>query len=431
MSERVGKGQLRGAVMLLGCAMHRRLLLAAALTAGLTMCIGPAPQTHQMPQASYGGPLMLGVDVLAARNFDLLRGKRVGLITNHTSYTRTGERTRVVFKRALGPMLTTLFAPEHGLNGAEKAGAHINDQRDPITGLRCYSLHGSYRKPQPFMLRNVDVLVFDVQDIGARSYTYISTMAVAMEAAAENGKEFVVLDRPNPLGGIRVEGPPLEARWKSFVGQIPVPYVHGMTVGELAMMAGARRMISSVPRLHVVRMQGWHRGLVWQETGLTWHRTSPNIPYPTSPAYYVTTGMLGGGANADVGIGSSNPFGVAAARGVNPSAMYAYCSRLNVPGVSFAPYSREGFGGVKLSIHPKSNTDLTALGALLLCELNRLSGGKVLQMSGDKLNLFHKVAGSEDLYRNVARGSVSSLVNSWQSYCTSFRSARQAYLLYP
>ena len=414
--------------------MRSQIVLSLLLVTALTMCVGPAPQTYQMPQAGGygGGPLMLGVDVLAARNFDLLRGKRVGLITNHTSYTRNGERTRVVFKRALGPMLTTLFAPEHGLEGNERAGANVADKRDSVTGLRCYSLHGAYRKPQPFMLRDVDVLVFDVQDIGCRSYTYISTMAVAMEAAAENGKEFVVLDRPNPLGGIRVEGPPLQSRWKSFVGQIPVPYVHGMTVGELAMMAGSRRMISSVPRLHVVRMQGWSRNMIWQDTGLTWHRTSPNIPYATSPAYYVTTGMIGGAASCDVGIGTGNPFGLAGARGVNPNAMYAFCSRLNAPGVAFRPYARDGFGGVSLDINPRCGADLTALGALMMGELNRLSGGKVMRMHGDTLNLFHKVAGGEDLYRTIVRGgSVQSLVNSWQSYCAGFRSSRQPYLLYP
>jgi uncharacterized protein YbbC (DUF1343 family) len=282
------------------------------------------------------------------------------------------------------------------------------------------------------MLAPIDVLVFDLQDIGCRSYTYISTMAVAMEAAAENGKEFVVLDRPNPLGGLRVEGPPLEGRWKSFVSQLPVPYVHGMTVGELALMASGRRMISAVPRVQVVKMQGWTRQMVWPNTGLPWYRTSPNIPYATSPAYYVTTGMIGGAAACDVGIGTSNPFGVAAARGVNPNAMYAFCSRLNAPGVSFTPYRNEDFGGVRLTIHPQASADLTALGALMMAELNRLSGGKVMRMSGSTLNLFNKVAGSEHLYRTISRGgSVSGLVDSWESYCAGFRSARQGYLLYP
>ena len=411
--------------------MRINSFLLLALSFWLTGCMVPAPQMFQATQPSYGGPLMLGVDVLASRNFDLLRGKRVGLITNHTSYTRSGERTRALFKRALGPALTTLFAPEHGLDGREKAGVNVNDQRDPVTGLRCYSLHGAYRKPQPYMLANVDVLVFDVQDIGARSYTYISTMAVSMEAAAENGKLFVVLDRPNPLGGQRIEGPALESRWKSFVGQLAVPYVHGMTVGELALMAAQRRMIGAVPKLQVVKMQGWTRNMVWQDTGLTWHATSPNIPYAISPAYYVTTGILGGAANCDVGIPGSNPFGYAGAAGVNANAMYAFCSRLNAPGVSFAPYSNGSFGGVKLNIHPRATADLTSLGVLMMSELNRLSSGKVMRMSGSQLNLFNKVAGSESLYRTVVSGrSVNGLVSSWQGYSAGFRASRQPYLLY-
>ncbi len=413
--------------------MGKRLLLALSSVLGLTMCMAPVPQRFTVPQAgAYGGRVMLGVDVLEARGFDILRGKRVGLITNHTSYTSRGERTRAVFKRALGPGLTTLFAPEHGLDGNEKAGAHISDQRDPVTGLRCYSLHGAYRKPQPFMLRDVDVLVFDVQDIGCRSYTYISTMAVAMEAAAENGKAFMVLDRPNPLGGNRVEGPPLDGRWKSFVSQIAVPYVHGMTVGELAMLCSGRRLISGVPRLQVIKMQGWTRNMIWPDTGLRWYRTSPNIPYPSSPAYYVATGILGSAASADVGIGTENPFGYAGARGVDANAMYAFCQRLNVPGVRFRPYSKPGFGGVSLTIDPRYAGDLTALDAYLTAELNRLSGGKVMRMTSTQLSLFNKVVGSDELYRTISAGrSVSGLVASWQRYCQGFRSTRQPYLLYP
>jgi uncharacterized protein YbbC (DUF1343 family) len=372
--------------------------------------------------------------VLAHRNFDLLRGKRVGLITNHTSYTSRGERTRVVMQRALGPWLTTLFAPEHGLEGNESAGVNIADQRDPITGLPAYSLHGKYRKPQPFMLRNVDVLVFDVQDIGARSYTYISTMAVAMEAAAENGKLFVVLDRPNPLGGLRVEGPPLQSKWKSFVGQVPVPYVHGLTVGELAMMATKSGWLSHRPRLTVVRMQGWQRGFLWQDLRLRWHRTSPNIPYAVSPAYYVATGMLGGAALADVGIGTENPFGYAGGSGVSGQAMLAYCQSLRWPGVNFAAYSsRKGFGGVRLSIDPRRAADLCALDIYLLAELNRQSRGRMLaNMSSSQANLFHKVYGSDSLYYALKRGvSPAAIVSTWQESNARFRRARQAYLMYP
>lgn len=375
---------------------------------------------------------MLGIDFLASRNFDLLRGKRVGLITNHTSMTGRGEMTRVAMKRALGPALTALYAPEHGIDGTIGAGIHVSTRRDAVTGLTVYSLYGPTRKPTPQMLAPVDVLVFDLQDIGCRSYTYISTMAVAMEAAAENGKSFVVLDRPNPMGGWRVEGPPLEAKWKSFVGQIPVPYVHGMTTGELAMMTAARGWISATPRLNVVRMQGWSRNMMWQDTGLRWYRTSPNIPHATSPFYYVATGILGGASAVDIGIGTENPFGYAGASGVNAESMLAACRGFGAAGVGFTPYSRKGFGGVRLSIHPRAQADLTALDVRMLAALNRLSGGKVLaRMTGSKLNLFHKVYGSERLYNDLRRGvSADQIIATWSGNVRSFLSARQRHLLY-
>lgn len=419
----------------------RAFLPAASALAALILasCELPAPQqTYQQPQQPYqqqpqAGPFMLGIDVLASRGFDLIRGKRVGLITNQTSMTGRGERTRSAMQRALGPNLVALYAPEHGIDGTIGAGLHVSTRRDNVTGLTVYSLYGPTRKPTPAMLAPIDVLVFDLQDIGCRSYTYISTMIVAMEAAAECGKQFVVLDRPNPLGGWRVEGPPLESKWKSFVGQVPVPYVHGMTAGELAMMACAHGWVARVPRLNVVKMQGWSRGMTWQDTGLRWYQTSPNIPHATSPFYYVTTGILGGATSVDIGIGTENPFGYAGGSGVNPQTMYAYCQRLNVPGVSFSPYSKDGFGGVRLSISPRATADLTALDVLLLAEINRLTGGKVIgRMSGSKLNLFNKVYGSESLYHDLRRGvPATSIVARWQSHNQSFRSQRQRHLLYP
>ena len=432
--DRYSKVRIRackcGQVRLDARMVFTRILLLAALVLGLTHCT--APQSINYGQPSYGGRFMLGEDFLASRNFDLLRGKRVGLITNHTSMNGRGEQTRVMLQRALGRNLVALYAPEHGIDGTVGAGIHVSTRRDAVTGLTVYSLYGPTRKPTPSMLAPIDVLVFDLQDIGCRSYTYISTMAVAMEAAAENGKEFVVLDRPNPLGGIRVEGPPLESQWKSFVGQVPVPYVHGMTVGELALMISGERMISSVPQVRVVKMQGWQRNMVWQDTGLRWYRTSPNIPYQTSPAYYVATGILGGASAVDIGIGTDNPFGYAGGLGVNPNAMLAYCQRLNTPGVSYSTYSRKGFGGVKLNINPRANADITALDVFLLAELNRQTRGKVMSFSGSKLNLFHKVYGSESLYRDLRRGvSPSSIVASWQRHNDAFRSRRQRYLLYP
>jgi uncharacterized protein YbbC (DUF1343 family) len=414
----------------------RALLLAAlgiALAAALPACKSPAPKTGQKPAAPAGGRVLLGVDVLEARGFDMLRGRRVGLITNHTSMTGRGEMTRVAMKRALGSGLTALYAPEHGIDGTIKAGIHVATRRDDVTGLTVHSLYGPTRKPTPSQLAGVDTLVFDLQDIGSRSYTYISTMAVAMEAAAENGKQFIVLDRPNPLGGRRVEGPPLDPRWKSFVGQVPVPYVHGLTTGELAMMIAGERMISSVPRLRVVRMQGWTRSMIWQDTGLRWYRTSPNIPHASSPAYYVATGILGGAAAVDIGIGTENPFGYAGGRGVNAEAFTAACRRWGFHGVRFTPYQRNGFGGAKLEIDPRSAGDLTSLDIHLLAELNRMTGGRVLSgVTGDKLSLFNKVYGSDSLMRDLKRGvPPSTIAAGWRRSNDAFLSKRQRYLLYP
>jgi uncharacterized protein YbbC (DUF1343 family) len=371
------------------------------------------------------------VDVLAGNNWDLLRGKRVGLICNQTSMTGNGTMTRVAMKRA-GVNLVALYAPEHGIDGTIRAGVHVRSSRDKVTGLPIYSLYGDTRKPTPAMLAPIDTLVFDLQDIGCRSYTYISTMAVAMEACAENRKEFVVFDRPNPLGGIRVEGPPVSSAWKSFVSQVNIPYVHGMTTGELAMMMNGEGLIGARPNLRVVRMTGWNRGMTWENTGLRWHRTSPNIPYANSPAYYVATGILGGASGVDVGIGSDNPFGYAGGSGVNPGKLAASVRDLGMPGVSATPYSKGGFGGVKLAIDPHTPANITGLDVFLLAEINRQSGGRVLgRMKGSQLNLFHKVYGSDSLRRDLMRGrSPGSIVSSWSGFEKSFRDKRQRYLLY-
>ena len=198
--------------------------------------------------ASLHARVELGIDRLQAEGFKVLAGKRIGLVTNQTGVNGHGTRTRTVLQKAGNVNLVALFSPEHGIDGTALAGKYVASRRDPSTGLTVHSLYGPTRKPTAEMLRGLEALVFDMQDIGVRSYTYVSCMALCMEAAGENGLEFFVLDRPNPLGGLRVEGPAIESRWKSYVGQFPVPYVHGMTVGELARwrmrMAGPARVAS-------------------------------------------------------------------------------------------------------------------------------------------------------------------------------------------
>ena len=257
----------------------------------------------------FGKPkVSLGVDRLVEDDFAAMRGMRVGLVTNQSGVDGKGKKTRLVMRGSEAVDLVALYAPEHGLDGVALAGKKVASGRDAATGLPVHSLYGRTRKPTAAMLRDVDVLVFDMQDVGARCYTYVSTMGLCMEAAGAAGKKFVVLDRPNPLGGERVEGPPREPRWKSFVGMYPVPFVHGMTAGELAQMANGEGWLSNRVDLSVVPLGDWRRSTLWSGTGLKWVRTSPNIPSGMSPFYYIASGITGHLAGADVGTGTSIPF---------------------------------------------------------------------------------------------------------------------------
>lgn len=418
--------------------MRRRQFLqfsTLAATGTMASCVSPAPQAAPRFAPNSQGPFALGIDVLAANNFSALRGKRVGLITNQTSANGRGVPTRVVLHRALGPTLTTLYTPEHGLDGKEPAGFKVSSRRDPVTGLIAHSLYGATRKPTPAMLANVDAVCFDLQDIGSRSYTYISTMALAMEACAQAGKEFIVLDRPNPIGGIRVQGPPLDPRWKSFVGQIPVPYLHGMTAGELARMGNARGWWSARPRLTVIPMCGYNRAMTWRETGLRWIPTSPNIPRADSSLYYAATGILGGLDGVDIGIGTPRPFEYAGGRAINPQQFAADLCRMGIAGVRFSPYHstrKPGFAGAALSIDPHGSTDLIALAVILTSEVVRRTGGAPLRASkGDTVTLFHKVWGSDSLWRDLNAGRPArDIIGRFQGYARSFAAARQPFLMY-
>lgn len=374
----------------------------------------------------------LGIDRLQQMDFAPLVGKRVGLITNQTGVNSSGTKTRLILSRAKNVQLVALFTPEHGLDGTELAGKYVASRRDKLTGLTAHSLYGPTRKPTPAMLRGLDALVFDMQDIGCRSYTYVSTMAKCMEAAGELGIEFIVLDRPNPLGGTRVEGPPMESQWISFVGQLPVPYVHGMTVGELAKMANASGWIAARCRLTIIEMQDWNRRMTWSDTGLRWVQTSPNIPRANSPAYYVTTGLAGELAGLETGVGSAAPFEVFAARSLEAASFTNYCRQLQIPGVDFTPWSQGPWQGVRLRIDPANAGNLTGLGVAMLAEANRRARPDLFAISPrDKLDIFYKCYGSQTIRQQLTSGlSVSRIVNGWQSNVNRFEGARGPYLLY-
>jgi len=304
----------------------------------------------------------------------------------------------------------------------------VKTRKDPVTGLIAYSLYGETRKPTPEMLAPIDVLVYDMQDIGCRSYTYISTMARCMQACAELGKEFVILDRPNPLGGNRVEGMPLETKWISFVGQIPVPYVHGMTVGELGLMTNAKGWMSSKPcDLKVVKMRGWRREMAFTDTGLTWVQTSPNIPRAMSPFYYVATGVVGSlGGGFDIGIGSI-PFEMISAGWMSGEKMTTFLRSGPFPGITFEQIK----GGTRLRIDPHAPGDITALSLYILWEANRQSRGAIFsRSSSDQLDIFYKVYGSQSIRALLNNASAAQIVASWRPFVEGFRRDRQPYLLY-
>ena len=287
------------------------------------------------------GSVMLGIDVLEADGFALLRGKRVGLLTHPAGVNRQGRSTVDVMRTTPFVNLVALFGPEHGIYGDEKANVPVDDKIDPRTGLPVYSLYGKFRTPTAKMLANIDVLVVDLQDIGTRSYTYVSCMKYAMRACFKAGKEFVVLDRPNPLGGIKVDGPPLDADWMSYVGEFRVPYVHGLTIGELARMCkhapgvlGVDDAVRQSGKLTVVPMRGWNRAMRWPETGLKWVPTSPMIPDFAAVVGYPMVGLgtyLGGFSH---GLGPKYPFRGIAHSGTRIDQLEYHLNRLNVPGVT-------------------------------------------------------------------------------------------------
>jgi uncharacterized protein YbbC (DUF1343 family) len=272
---------------LMGCSSSQPVRPGTAPTPAPTrqesVPVNSGPAAAGAPQPY---PVMLGIDVLEAQGFAAVKGKRIGLLTHPAGVNRRGESTIDVLRRAPGVKLVALFGPEHGIYGSEAAEVLIPDRVDKRTGLTVYSLFGKFHKPTKAMLKGLDAMVVDLQDIGTRSYTYVSAMRQTMEACFENGVELIVLDRPNPLGGLKVDGPPLDMPWSSWnVGAFRVPYVHGLTIGELAKMAKEAPAVLEVSeavrargKLTVIPMRGWTRAMRWPETGLAWVPTSGGIP---------------------------------------------------------------------------------------------------------------------------------------------------------
>ncbi len=388
------------------------------------------------PAASSDGGARPGVDVLIRDSLELISGLRVGLITNHTGVDRQG-RSSIDRLAALDAVeLVALYSPEHGIRGEVDAGEEVAGERDEKTGLPVHSLYGDTRKPTAEMLEGVDLLLFDIQDVGARYYTYVSTMGLAMEAAEEAGIPFVVLDRPNPVGGQAVQGNVLDTAFASFVGRYPVAMRHGMTVGEMARFINDRHGVGV--ELHVIPARGWSRGEWHDETGLPWVAPSPNMSDLTTATHYSGT-CLFEGTNLSVGRGSDRPFQQVGAPWLDAETAARRLNDRELPGVrfravTFAPEapSDEKYGGrqvraVRFVVTDRREYDPTRAAVAVLIETRRLAG----ERWSWRREHFNRLAGTDRLRRMVEGGrSLGEITGPWPDQREAFREARSEYLLY-
>ena len=404
---------------------HIRGILAAAL---VLLVVG----TFSPPAGSAQVRVWPGVDVLVAYYTQVLAGKRVGLITHRAAAGVGGWPTATILTLDPRIHVVALFAPEHGFSGMLPAGAPVPVSMGKIP---VYSLYAATKRPSAEMLEGVDALVFDLQDVGARAYTYISTMALAMQAAAEYDKLFIVLDRPNPLGGDRVDGPVLDPAFTSFIGIYPVPAVHGMTVGELALLFNEEFRINA--RLAVVPMSGWRGMMHWDDTGLSWVRPSPNITSPAAAELHAATGLLEG-TNLSVGAGSATPFQTVTARWLQGERLAARLNARRLPGVRFEPIrvgpGGQRSGGVRLILTNQHQFQPAATAVHILDAIQRLHPDALqfTQPRNGNRYRFDLVWGTDRVRRAVAQGEpADAIVATWDADRQWFLRIRQRYLLYP
>lgn len=411
------------------------IILAALLSSGTACVAEPVVKT--------------GVEVLRDRGFEGLVGRKVGLVTNPSGVDRNLNSTIDILYNAPGVELVALYGPEHGVRGDVYAGGKVSDTVDEATGLPVYSLYGATRKPTPEMLEGIDVMVYDIQDVGARSYTFISTLGLVMEACAEKGIEVMVLDRPNPLGGNKIEGCYVEQPFNSFVSQYRIPYIYGLTVGELAQLINEEGLnrgqlgdqAPSKCRLTVVPMEGWTRDMLYEDTGLPWVLPSPNIPFRDSPKYYVSSGICGelyGFLN--IGVGYTLPFQVFGATWIDPVALKAKLESYRLPGISFRtiyyqPISGTLKGqlvaGVQFFFTDYDKARLTELQFHVMQALAEIYPDKKAFDVADGIGLFDKVCGTDYVRQEfVKRYNFADIKEYWRKDEKSFRALAQKYHLY-
>lgn len=402
--------------------MRRHVFLASSAAALAAPTLARAAEPHVLP----------GDDIFVAETWHELAGRTIGIVTNQSGVLSDGTTLVDAVRPNPEIRVKALFAPEHGLRGDRDAGTYVPSYTDARSGLPVYSLYGATRHPSARMLEGIDVLVFDIQDVGARPYTFASTLAYVMESAKEYGKEIWVLDRPNPIGGVRVEGPVLEPAFKSFIGLYPIPERHGLTIGELAQLFNGHFGIGA--KLRVVQMRGWSREMLWADTHLRWTPTSPNIPYAFTPLVYLATGLIDeGGVNN--GVGTDRPFEYAGGYGFDATALARALNARGIPGARFEPVAwvpQRGFwagktlAGVQIHVDdphvfPNVRTAVEILAAA------RAQGRLRVHNAAS----FDRDWGTNTVRLALLRGAFpDAIVASWESGLRTYRAIRERYLLY-
>lgn len=398
-----------------------------------------------------------GIEVLRDRHFDVLQGKRVGLVTNPTGVDSHLQSTVDILFEAPEVNLVALYGPEHGVRGNVHAGDVVNNEVDARTGITLYSLFGRTRKPTAEMLADIDVLVYDIQDNGCRSYTYISTLGMVMEACAEYDKELVVLDRPNPLSGLKIEGNLAEVGYISFVSQFRIPYLYGQTPGELALMLNAEASednavtgkglerdgaLSKPCRLTVIPMEGWHRSMTWDETGLEWVVASPHVQTGHTAYFYPQTGILGEFGYFNIGVGYTLPFELLGAEWLDAQLLADSANALHLPGIIFRPIHYKPFysvgkgtqlQGVQIHLVDFHAAQLSAVQFHLLELIHRLYPEHVFFEECDKsrFRMFDQVCGTGFIRQQFSTTyRWADIEGYWNKDVESYRQRSSKYYLY-
>lgn len=419
-------------------------LLVIAISFLLAGCAPTAQPAGSAPDVK------TGIEVLRDNGFKELQGKRVGLVTNPTGVDRNLVSTVDILANAEGVELVALYGPEHGVRGNVHAGGHVDSSVDPATGLPVHSLYGATRKPTKEMLDSIDVIVYDIQDNGCRSFTYISTLGLLMEAAAEYDKELMVLDRPNPLGGNKVEGCYVEPGYFSFVSQFKIPYLYGLTVGELATLLNEEGLVVGEKgdkepfkcRLTVIPMEGWNRDMLYADTKLPWVLPSPHVPQPESAIYYPASGILGELGYMSIGIGYTLPFQLFAAPWIDAEKLAAALNGRGIEGVRFRPlyiqpfysaHAGENLGGVQMYVTDFNKAELTAIQFQVLEAVAELYPEKKVfdNANQGRYRMFDQVCGTNYIRETFARNNkYSDIQEYWNKDVAAFKELSAKYYLY-